>query len=542
MNTRKKAVTGLTLVLATSLLAAGCGNGNKAESQASNSENGEKRGKITSSVYDRGSVPASEGKIEDNRWTKWLNENGPVDVTFTAIPRWEFKEKFNVLFASGTAPDLIFEYATSYRNELISQKQLMPLNDLIEEHSTEYKALLEKYPILRKVAVREDGNLYEFGRINGLATNQALYVRKDWLDQLGLPVPKTVEEFYEVAEAFVKNDPDRNGKKDTLAFGITGVGAQIINAMFQDVGYRVQDGAMVRTWENSVAKNNLIKKMYDNGLIDKDFLSDQNGEKAKQDFITGKMGFYGANGGGMSDGYTIFTALKKNVPDAVVMAIPLPASSYGQFSPSIQNPVQATAAINANAKDPESVMKYVDFLVKESTMKTMQFGLEGENYNTGENGCPAPTDPNKNKDELDWNIDLRMLVSPAFFGVCGKYENQLDQNNPIDKEFLQIIKEADEAYLTPERPIADYTHGEYMPSLPKDLQLIVTNTGEQMNSYFQQALVGGNKYTVEQAAKQAQDFWEKAGGKKVDEWMANWYQTNKDTAILTPDLYHIKID
>ncbi|CAH0122319.1 hypothetical protein PAE9249_04868 [Paenibacillus sp. CECT 9249] len=545
---RKKMLlkTSFLSLLAAMLLVAGCsGNGatntTKTESQGEQGQ-AEARGSISLSVYDRSMVPAEEGTIESNRWTRWLNDNGPADLKFTAIPRWEFKEKFNVLFASGSAPDLIFEYATGYRNELINQKQLMPLGDLIEQHSTEYKALLEKYPLLQKVAARDDGNIYEFGRINGLATNQVLYVRKDWLDKLNLPVPKTVEEFYNVAEAFVKQDPDGNGQKDTFAIGVTGVGAQVIDSMFQDVGYKVQDGTMVRTWDNSIAKSNFIKKLYDNGLIDKDFLTDKNGEKAKQDFINGKMGFYGANGGAMSEGYLIFSALKKNVPDAKVMAIPLPASEFGQFSPSIQNPVQATAAINSNAKDPVAVMKYVDFLVRESTMKTMMFGVEGEHYAVDDSGCPKPIDQEKNKKELDWNIDFRMLASPAFFGECGKYQNQLDPSNPIDQEFLEIIQQAEEAYLTPERPIADYTHGEYKPSLPKDLELIVTNTGEQMVSYYQQALVGGGKYTVEQAAQDARAFWEKAGGKKVDDWMAEWYKTHADTAILTDDLYDITIE
>ena len=41
-----------------------------------------KRGSITVSIYDNGSIPAEEGTAEENRWTRWLNENGPVDVKF----------------------------------------------------------------------------------------------------------------------------------------------------------------------------------------------------------------------------------------------------------------------------------------------------------------------------------------------------------------------------------------------------------------------------------------------------------------------------
>lgn len=540
----------LTLMLAIMLVVVGCaGNNNGADKGSENKGNAnankdsgnsepEKRSKISVSVYDRGSIPPEEGTMEDNRWTKWMVEEGPVDIEFVTIPRWESKEKYNVLFASGGAPDLIFEYDTAYRNSLISQKQLMPLNDLIEEHSVEYKALLEKFPILRKVATREDGNMYEFGRLNGLKTNHMFFVRKDWLDNLGLSVPKTTEELYAVAEAFVNEDPDQNGEKDTLAMGVSFVGGNILNQMFQAVGYKIENDTIVRTWENGIAKDNFIRKMYDNNLIDKDFLTDT-GEKSKQDFINGKLGFYGANGG---EAYSIFTALKANVPDAKVMAIPLPASEFGQFGPVISNPAQGTAAINANAKDPVAVMKFVDFLVRESSMMTLYYGNEGEHYELDENGCPKPIDADKNAQELNWTGDLRMLVSSGLFGECSSFKNTLDLSNPIDQEYLEIIEQSDAAYLNPETPLAELTHGEHMPTLPEDLQLIVTNTKDQMTAYSQQGQLGGNGYTVEQAAADTKEYWEKAGGAKVDEWYANWYETRGDEAILAKDLYEIKID
>ncbi|GBG07119.1 ABC transporter substrate-binding protein [Paenibacillus agaridevorans] len=537
---------GLSMTLVFALLIAGCSGGNvntggKEKTKEENKEEAvkEERGNITVSIYDRGSVPPEEGTAENNRWTKWMSENGPANVKFVPVPRWESKEKFNVMFASSKAPDLIFEYDTAYRNELIAQKQLMPLNDLIEEHSVEYKALLEKYPILRKVATREDGNMYEFARLNGLMTNHLLFVRQDWLEKLSLSVPKTMEEFYEVAEAFVKQDPDNNGKTDTLAMGVTMVGGVIIDQMFQDVAYKVKDGAVVRTWENSIAKNNFLKKLYDNALIDKDFLTDKNGEKAKQDFINGKLGFYGVNGG---EAYATFSALKANLPDAKVMAISLPASEFGQFGPIINNPVQGTAAINANAKDPVAVMKYVDFLVRESTMKTLQFGIENEHYKMGESGCPTPIDAEKNQKELGWMADYRMLVSGGLFGDCGSFKHQLDPNNPVDQEYMAIMDQADAAYLNPKAPFAEMTHGEHKPTIPKELQLINTNTREQITSMYQQSLIGGSKYTVEQAAADAQAYWEKSGGKQVEDWYTNWYVNHSADAIMTKDLYEIKID
>lgn len=48
------------------------------------------------------------------------------------------------------------------------------------------------------------------------------FVRKDWLDKVGLPVPKTWADLQKVAHAFATQDPDGNGKDDTYGMVIPG--------------------------------------------------------------------------------------------------------------------------------------------------------------------------------------------------------------------------------------------------------------------------------------------------------------------------------
>ncbi|MDF2671488.1 MAG: extracellular solute-binding protein, partial [Paenibacillus sp.] len=105
-----------------------------------------KRGAIAVSVYDRGNIPPEEGNWDKNRWVEWINKNGPVDVKYTPVPRWESFPKFNALLASGSAPDLILEYDANYRNSWYSQKLLMPIDEMVDKYSTNYKQILEKYP------------------------------------------------------------------------------------------------------------------------------------------------------------------------------------------------------------------------------------------------------------------------------------------------------------------------------------------------------------------------------------------------------------
>ena len=181
-------------------------------------ESGEKE-KITVAIYDRGNLNPEEGSMESNRWTEWINENAPVEVEFVAIPRWTSTDKYSTLFASDSAPDLILEYSTSYLGSLISNDCLRPIGDLIDNYSTNYKALLEQYPVMRKMGT-VNGELYYLTQCNPVTTNHTLVMRKDWLDALELEIPQTVDDFYDVLHAFTYEDPDGNGSDDTYGYSL----------------------------------------------------------------------------------------------------------------------------------------------------------------------------------------------------------------------------------------------------------------------------------------------------------------------------------
>lgn len=144
MQQKKKTIAlALTSVLAAGAVLAGrsqeAGKGQTAGS--SGDSPGTKKGKISVMVYDRGRVPAEEGNYEKNRWTEWINKNAPAEVTFVPIPRNKPEDKLNVLLASGSAPDFIQDYNPLNKNAWYASKRLMPLDDLIEKHSVEYKAI-----------------------------------------------------------------------------------------------------------------------------------------------------------------------------------------------------------------------------------------------------------------------------------------------------------------------------------------------------------------------------------------------------------------
>jgi putative aldouronate transport system substrate-binding protein len=538
----------LAISLAAAVAVTGCtkSGGGASEPAGADNKSPEAKKDITVTAYDTGRVAQDEGTNETNRWTKWINENGPANVKFTAISFAQIKEKTNVMFASGSAPDLLMVFDPTVRNPLYDQKQLMPLDDLIAKHSTEYKKLLEQNPLLRKAGTKPDGKLYEIGHIQWVNPLRGVLIRTDWLKKLNLEVPKTTEELYQVAKAFAERDPDGNGQKDTYGIALSGSNEYTINQMFYAIKpWVVENGKLVYKWEHIKAVTDFKKKLYEEGIVDKDFFNDKNMAKAKQDFITGKLGILTPNFNSPADIVTQFLdPLQKNVPGATFTLIPFPKSPFGQFTPTLENPVQMTGAVSASTKNPEAVIKYIDFMAKDSTANVLDNGLEGTHTKTVD-GCPQIIDQDKFKKEVaDITVFMKMLTNTGLrYDKCAT-PAVMYSKDPRVQQYYQLLRDT---YLKLDVPYAELTHSEHMPQLPKDLAAIVANTDKQLNSMvgagngtiWAKAIADGSKYTTEQAMKDAMDVWEKADGKKVDAWMANWYATDKDKAFLAKDMYEI---
>lgn len=544
-NIIKKWATTMMLISLGGSLLAGCAGNSNAGQQGNGAANGngEARSSITSTIYDRGSVPNGMGTIEDNMWTKWINDNGPANVKFVAIPRWESQSKLNVLFASGSAPDLIFEFGTSIRNQFFDQKQLLPLDDLIEQHSVEYKALMEKYPQLKQAGTKTDGKLYEVGRINEVYPLVSLFIREDWLEKLNLEAPTTEEEMIAVAKAFTEQDPDGNGVADT--YGLSGLkfgdSSGLYKFMYNANWVNLDENGEIAVGLNNMKEATAFKRnLYEAGVVDKDFLTDKDGSKAKQDFLNGKIGMYAF----MTADYSSFASreldtLMKNVPEAKLKVIPLPKTSVGQFNPVWNNPVQMTAVVNARAKDPEAVMKHIDFLTKVDTGRTFKNGIEGVHYQLEADGKPVITDLDKFKNEVSWAADYDLIYTRLEEGKYGYAETQFDESIPYQKEALRLFRESMATYMN-DLPVGEgLTHSEHMPQLPKELQVKFSNVTSAIDDIYTRAIISGSNYPLDQANAEAIKQWETGGGPEIESWYKEWWSKEKDNVLIWSDFYEI---
>ncbi|WP_246321332.1 extracellular solute-binding protein [Paenibacillus germinis] len=546
----KKLWVGMTVsVVALGATLVGCSSDKKeTATPAATTKAGEKaavkRSDVTVTMYDRGAVPASEGSYEENRWTKWINQNGPENAKFVPILRSDSTKKLNVLFASGSAPDIVSEYNTPFRGSLYDQKQLLPIDDILK-YMPEYQKLLTQYPQLKKAGTKPDGKLYEIGKVKEATPQHILLIRTDWLKKLNLSMPTTTEELLAVAKAFAEKDPDGNGKKDTYGLNMSTYSEQAINEMFGEgsskdlLAWGVKDGKIIRQWDNELASLTFKKKLYDEGIIDKDYINDKDGAKAKQDFLNGKIGVYVKFSGGWYDfAMNDLPTLKKNVADADVAPLGYPKSPLGTFTGAIDNPVQMTTVINAKAKDPEAVGRYLDFMMKPETALKVINGDEGTHWKKAANGCPQAVDPAKNKNEVGYALDYEMFYSSGQ-DKCSFVLSGFNPEVPAQKAAMDMYKEVQKQYFDTQREYPGLTVGEHMPVYSADLQMINTTILKEKGDLFVKAIISGSKYTPEQAIKDSQAAWEKAGGKQLEDFMNKWYQENKDKAFLAKDVMAI---
>src|SRR5690606_8565908 len=98
---------------------------------------------------------------------------------------------------------------------------LLPLNDLIDQYGSEIKRAFEDDPDLKAAITAPDGNIYALPHVNDCFHcwySQKAWINKAWLDKLGLEIPTTTDDFYNVLKAFKKQDRIGKGNDDEFPY------------------------------------------------------------------------------------------------------------------------------------------------------------------------------------------------------------------------------------------------------------------------------------------------------------------------------------
>ncbi len=205
--------------------------------------------------------------IETNDFTVYLEDLTNIHINWDMVATDSLQEKLSLELAAGQLPDVFFgvnaDGALGVQGETrygVQEGVFMPLNDLIEEQMVNFPGVLDRYPQLEPIITAVDGNIYGLPKVEICGHCEyalKMWINTHWLDVLGLEMPTTTEEFYDVLVAFRDGDPNGNGEADEIPLtGATdGWNSQVhpflINAFIYDstrpVGLYIENDTTVRT-------------------------------------------------------------------------------------------------------------------------------------------------------------------------------------------------------------------------------------------------------------------------------------------------------
>lgn len=305
-------------------------------------------------------------------------------------------EQFNLMLASRNLPDVIeHNWVTVDRGPdgAINNGTILRLNELIEEHAPNLTAYLDANPNVKKMVTTDEGNMFGFPFLRGhdlLMVYHGPIFRQDWLDKLNLEVPTTIEEWEQVLLAFKENNNNQPPFILPLARIVEGVsilGAYGIPLEFYQVNGEVRYGSMQPEFKEFLT---LMNRWYDMGLLDPDFAAiDQTLLDAK--ITNSQLLVFAGNAG---SGIGKYMGLMRDDPDFKLMGAPYPTLNKGETPLWGQKDYAypgLTAAVTTAAKNPEEVVKWLDFAYGEEGSLLFNFGVEGESYEMID-GYPTYTD------------------------------------------------------------------------------------------------------------------------------------------------------
>ncbi|WP_339279493.1 hypothetical protein NYE40_05520 [Paenibacillus sp. FSL W8-1187] len=226
----KKASSILMTALLSAGLLAGCSGGDQPSSEkGSTLKDGKFDPPITLKIAKQQDENAGKylpgESLNDNVLTRWGVEKLGIKVETTLLggDGAQYNNKLRLaLTGSEQLPDIIPVYDTMLANDLIQSGRVKEITEDIKSYMPErLKKIYKEYPMTFNPVIR-DGKVYGMAIAPNLTEGEVMLIRQDWLDNLKLKAPTTIEEFEQVIAAFTDGDPDGNGKKDTYGFTLSG--------------------------------------------------------------------------------------------------------------------------------------------------------------------------------------------------------------------------------------------------------------------------------------------------------------------------------
>ncbi|QTH43432.1 extracellular solute-binding protein [Cohnella sp. LGH] len=316
---------------------------------------------------------------DQNKYLVDLKEMTNIEVKFKwMVPNNQYEQKFSLALASGDLPD-IMELDQKNFEKLKNQNMLGDLTEAYEQYaSPDLRKYMESDGGFAMKTFSSDGKQLAIPAFEDpFLSTQLLWIRKDWLDTLGMQPPTTMAELDKVAEAFVTQDPDRNNKNDTYGVSLqkelffwgfdlrgffNGFGAYPSVGDKQSAWIKGSDGKLAPGLIQPEMKAGLemLQSWYKRGIINKEFaLKDEN--KAVEDIVGGKVGI--SYGEWWYPNWPLNSHMDKD-PKAEWIALQIPGLDGPGKSLVPKLRAGKVFAVSKDMKHPEAAIKMLNFYIE----------------------------------------------------------------------------------------------------------------------------------------------------------------------------------
>ncbi|MBP1988732.1 extracellular solute-binding protein [Paenibacillus eucommiae] len=194
----------------------------------------------------------------------------------------QYQQKLQMSISSNDIPDLMF-VSMPQLQQLIEADMILDLTDIYEKTATaETKAYLTGDGGNQLNSAKHQGKLMAIPSTNSPYNSAShVWLRRDWLKQLNLPEPKTMQDVLSISEAFTKQDPGGSGKSYGIALtkALLSEGAFMISGFFN--GYHAYPGQWIKDDSGKLVFGSIqpemklalkqLQDMYKDGQIDPEF-------------------------------------------------------------------------------------------------------------------------------------------------------------------------------------------------------------------------------------------------------------------------------
>jgi len=335
-----------------------------------------------------------EGDTPDNNvYTRAVEKDLNIKTpSYWTVACTNLDQKVSLAIASNDLPDAMKVNKVQLR-KMVEAGQLEEMTEAVKYASPFIKSAWESTGGAAIESATFDGKVMAIPGVSSAESSlHNMWIRKDWLDRLGLELPRTLEDLENVARAFVEQDPDGNGAADTIGIIGTDVNDELYPTFLEGTekglgsifyalnsypGYWIKGpdgqatyGSIMPETKEALA---LLRDWYSKGLIDPQ-LGIRN--DANEPIIAGKAGIFFQS---LWAGYTPLTDAWKKDPTANWQSYALPLDANGRWNQTVNSTTVEYLVVKKGFKHPEAAMKLVNYRLQYGDYYEFEHGVETGN-------------------------------------------------------------------------------------------------------------------------------------------------------------------